>query len=247
MVDNKKSGSKILPIGIIIGIILICVVLAIAYLVLFSGILGSHDHVIKLRPAQNAAINESQQMAIKGILLSRFTEYGYPVRVDRLNDSQRPYLLVHYGDMPSDLAATIATTPGVFEMRIQGNGSEYVLSGSDIEVASAPTSNLMGQGQIAWGVDLGLTKDGAAKFRQMCIDSGATADPANHGITTMLDGRVISVQPLSNELASAISIKPVDSIAAMMGTGDTARADAKLVSTCIRSGAMPVKMEIATS
>jgi preprotein translocase subunit SecD len=252
MVDDKKGDSKKLLMGLALVVILVCVAAAAAYLVLFSGVFNGSsavENVMDLKPAGKLTVTDDQLSATKGVLLARFTEYGYKVTINTMHDDRgAPYLQVKYGDIPSDVMTSIVTTPGMFEMRIQtqGNESEHILYGDDVQSVSVPTSEKMPNGSEAWGVSFRLTEAGAAKFRQACIDSGATDDPASHPVIMLLDDKVFYEQPISPQLASDITTKPVDTLMAMTGTGDNGSDMARKVSMCLKAGAMPVKMEIVS-
>jgi preprotein translocase subunit SecD len=72
----------------------------------------------------------------------------------------------------------------------------------------------------AWSVIFGLTDQGAQKFRQACIDSGATKDPSDHPVIMLIDDSEFFFGTLSPEVAGSIDNKPLDTMMATTGIGD---------------------------
>jgi preprotein translocase subunit SecD len=250
MVDDKRNSRKIIIAGLVIGALLVCLLLAAAVLMSSGGSNGATsvqgEHVLKLK-AGSGTVTDSQLSQTKSILQNRFQERGYSASISTMRDNQsNAYVLVDYGNMPYNDAVTIATTPGVFEVRIQtsGNQSEHVLYGDDVKEISPVSS--YADANDAWGISFSLTTAGAQKFQQACIDSGATKDPDNHTVMMLLDSQVFYNKPMSSELASSISKKPADTFRAMTGTGDQGKALADQVYMCLREGSLPISLEIVS-
>lgn len=251
MVSDKKDGSRNkIMIVLAIGVILVCLLAAVIFFMTHEGVSSDKVHVLKLKLAGNNTVTDSQVSLTKSVLQNRFSERGYDVSVDTTRDDQgSAYVLVYYGNTSDGDVTSIATTPGVFEMRLRtsDNQSEHVLYGDDIQSAGGPTSFKQDNVSESWGVALQLTSTGAQKFQKACIDSGATKDPANHSVMALLDGKVFFDSPLANDLADSIAKNPVNNLLAMTGTGDPGKLMAENVSMCLQGGTLPVRLEVVSS
>lgn len=251
MVDDKRNSKKIIIAGLVIGVMLVCLLVAAAVLMSSGGSNGATsaqgEHVLKLK-AGNGTVTDSQLSQTKSILESRFQERGYSATISTMRDNQsNAYVLVDYGDTPNNDTVSIATTPGVFEMRIQtsGNESEHILFADDVKEVSSAMSYPDSNG--AWGISFSLSTSGAQKFQQACIDSGATRDPNHHYVMMLLDGHVFYNNPISGTMAGSIATKQVNTFRAMMGTGDTGKAMASQVYMCLKEGSLPISLEVVNS
>ncbi len=188
----------------------------------------------------------------KLIMETKINEYGLkntPVNTVR-DDAGNAYVLVDFAGIPYDQAMSIVGRQGKFEMRIQtqGNESAFILDSSDVQGVSEPTAHMDSSGtEPAYGVTFGLTKAGAEKFQQACIQYGATTDPNNHYVMMILDDRVFYSRPLSAELANSLKTKPEDTMIAMTGTGTEGQKMAKDVSVHMSAGSLPVNVQVVSS
>jgi preprotein translocase subunit SecD len=247
--DKKDSSRKKIMIGLAIGVILVCLLAVVIFFMTHEGISSDKDHILKLKLTGNGTIQDSQVSSAKSVLQNRFSERGYDTSVDTMRDDQgNAYLLVYYGNISDGDVTSIATTPGVFEMRIHTSDSqsEHVLYGDDIQSASAPISYPIGNTSASWGIALSLTSSGAQKFQQACIDSGAVKDPDNHSVMMLLDGKMFSDYPLSSDLADSIAKNPVEVLSAMTGTGDQVKSMAENLSMCLQGRTLPVRLEVVS-
>ena len=210
---------------------------------------------VKLKLFNNSTpdqpISEATLERTKSIMETKINEYGLkntPVNTVR-DDAGNAYVLVDFAGIPYDQAMSIVGRQGKFEMRIQtqGNDSAFILDSSDVQGVSDPASHLDNSGQAAWGVTFGLTKAGAEKFQQACIQNGATTDPNSHYVMMLLDDKVFYSRPLSPELANSLKTKAEDTMIAMTGTGDEGQKLAKDVSVHMSAGSLPVQVQVVSS
>lgn len=205
---------------------------------------------VKLKLVNNSSpnepITENTLQLTKSIMELKINAYGLqntPVSTVR-DDQGNAYVLIDFAGIPYDEAMNIVGRQGKFEMRIQtqGNQSEHILYGDDVQGVSDPTPTIEGDGTTSYGVNFGLTKAGAEKFQKACIQYGATTNPNDHYIMMLLDDQVFYSRPLSSQLASDIATRPVDQMVAMTGTGQEGQTMAKDVSVHMRSGSLPVSV-----
>lgn len=187
----------------------------------------------------------------KAIMETKINEYGLkntPVNTVR-DDQGNAYVLVDFAGIPYDEAMSIVGRQGKFEMRIQtqGNDSAFILDSSDVQGVSDPTPHMESNGETAYGVTFGLTKAGAEKFQQACIQYGATTDPNNHYVMMLLDNNTFYSRPLASELAESLKTKPEDTMIAMTGTGEEGKSLAKDVSVHMSAGSLPVSVQVVSS
>lgn len=251
-VKDKRNDSKkmIMIMSIVIGAVLICVIVVMIML-LFSSVNGGvsvpNGHVLKLKVG-NGTISNETLASTKSVLQDRFYEYDSKAVLNATRDEQgNAYIFVRYASISYSDASSLAAT-GQFEMRIPTNGSDsaYVLNASDIKSVSGPTSQTLGDGSTSWSISLMFNDTGSQKFRQAIMDSGAANDSENHSIMMLLDGQVLYSKPLAPDLAKEIAKAPVDSVQAMIGTGDEGKAEAAKINVLIRSGPLPVGTEIVS-
>lgn len=208
---------------------------------------------VKLKLVNNstpdAPVSDATLEDTKDIMEMRINEYGLKnTPVSTVRDSQNnAYVLINFAGLPYEEAMNIVGKQGVFEIRIQtqGNESVKVLDGNDVQAVSGATKQTE-VSDSAWGVPFLLTKEGAEKFRQACIDYGATTDPESHEIMMVMDGNVFYSRPLSSDLANSLKTKVVDQMVAMTGTGTEGEALAKDVSVHMKHS-LPVSVEVVSS
>jgi len=187
----------------------------------------------------------------KAIMETKINEYGLkntPVNTVR-DDQGNAYVLVDFAGIPYDEAMSIVGRQGKFEMRIQtqGNDSAFILDSSGVQGVSDPTPHMESNGETAYGVTFGLTKDGAEKFQQACIQYGATTDPNNHYVMMLLDNNTFYSRPLADELAESLKTKPEDTMRAMTGMGEEGKSLARDVSVHMSAGSLPVSVQVVSS
>ena len=155
------------------------------------------------------------------------------------------YVRIEMAGVDMKEAQDIVGKQGLFEIRIQttGNETEHVLYGDRVISVQNPTKTTSG----VWGVGFSLDNEGAQTFRQKCIDTGATTNPAAHNINMYLDGEEVYSAPLSADLAKSIAQSPVNSLSASTGTGDEGYEKAKELEVHLRAGALPVEVKVAGS
>lgn len=247
VVDKKNDGSrKKVLIGLAIGAIIVCLLATAVILVMFNGASPGSEHVLKLKLTGNGSISDSQLSLTKSVLLFRFNQLGQDVSASTMRDGQgNAFVVVNYSNLSDDKAVSIATTPGVFEMRIQttGNDSAHVLYGEDVASVSSPKSFAY---QSGWGIPIMLTQNGAKQLQQACIQYGATTDPDSHPIIMRLDGVEFNREPLASDLASSISKAPVLQMNIMLGNGTTSQAQAENIYIQMSGGSLPVSLEVVS-
>lgn len=244
-VKPKKSPS-VLIIALIIGAA-VCLLAVVAILVVNGGP-HKQPNLLTLVIAGNNASSNDKISAATSVLRDRFNALGCDASVSQIIDNNgRAFIYVFYGNISTDRVTAIATTPGHFEMQIQtaGNQSDYVLSDTDIKSASCSVEPGTINGSAISGVSIVMTPDGAAKFRQKCIEVNATGDPLNHSIITIMDGQRISAIPLSTSLGNRLPSNPVDVLVITTGSGDEGLSMAEKLSASLAGGELPAPLKVA--
>ena len=252
--DKAGVLRKLLTVGVV-GIIFVCLVIAVAIFAIYYfglNVTTTHPfpHSILIRPAGNATMSDDQIGSTMEIIYSRFTDQGYNVSLaTHRSESGVPYMTIWYDDIPPDTLAATVTKPGVFELRIQtsGNESEHAFFGNEIYDVQPPQLVPINH-TWQWSVSFSLTNASREEYRRACIDSGATLDPANHTVMMLLDDKVIYAVPMSPHIAQVIaqdtSAQQIVGMIVVTGTGDRGKEIAGNLSMCLKSGALPVKMEV---
>lgn len=247
--DNIDGSGKKIIIALAAGAILVCLLAAAALVIWSYGGTSAQPDVLKLRFADNGNVSDDQLTQTKSVVEGRFKTLDSGARAETMRDEQgNAFVLVHYGNIAYDDAASIATVPGVFEIRIQtqDNQSEHVLYGDDVKTASDPVQSASPGGPVTWDTTVELTESGAQKFRQACIDTGATNDTASHPVMMSLDNKTFRSAPLSPGLADTIDHKPADVLLITTGTGDQGKAKAEQLIAFLRGGMLPARLEIVS-
>lgn len=152
------------------------------------------------------------------------------------------YIMIDFAGVGLSDARGLVETPGRFEIRIQTTGNEtvHVLYGDAIEsvgvVGQDPSSG-------AYNVPFTLNEEGARSLQQMSISTGATINPSAHYLLMLLDDEVVYGAPLSPSAASQLNTMPIYSWQA----GTSSREEARELQIHLRSGALPVNVEIVSS
>lgn len=130
---------------------------------------------------------------------------------------------------------------GKFEIKIQvqGNQTEHVLYGDQITSVDAP-ENERGE----WGVPFELSDKGAQSIRDAVIKYGAVTDPNAHYLSMYLDNDLVFSAPLSPELAKNMQYEPLKNLVANTGSGDSGQKMAKKLMIYLRTGALPVPVDV---
>jgi preprotein translocase subunit SecD len=155
------------------------------------------------------------------------------------------YLLIDLAGIDMTTAREIAAKPGKFEIKIQveGNKTEHVLYGTDIRNVD-PIQKQQGE---SWGVPFELSDAGAEALREAAIKYGAVTNPGAHNLIMYLDENVVFDAPLAPELAKNIQSVPQKSLVATTGQGDDGQTKARELQIHLRSGALPVNVEVIGS
>lgn len=188
-------------------------------------------------------VTETTRDETKKILEDKLNRLGLkeiPIRT--VGDN---YLLIDLAGIDMTTAREIAAKPGKFEIKIQveGNQSEHVLYGSDIRSVE-PIQKQQGE---SWGVPFELSDAGAEALRDAAIKYGAVTNPNAHNLIMYLDNNVVFDAPLAPELARNIQSVPVKSLVATTGQGDDGQTKARELQIHLRSGALPVNVEVIGS
>jgi preprotein translocase subunit SecD len=253
MLDNLSTDDKLDDPGkkiIVImaaGAVLICLLIAAAILIWSSAGTAMLTQEVVLKFTGNETVTDEQLAQTKSVLQERFKEFGSDVAVSTARDEQdNAFVRIRYSYLPYDYVVSLATIPGVFEMRVQtqDNQSEHVLFGDDVGNVSGPLEMPRVSGTTTWGASIELTPSGARKFQNACVEAGATSDPMSHQIMMSLDGNTFHSAPLSTELASKVNTTPPDYLMLMAGTGDAGKAAAEKLVAVLESGTLPVPLEV---
>lgn len=245
--DMQGKGGKLPVIGLYAIAVIVCLLFAIAFIVIYDYGHLSYPNTIRLSFAGNGTISSDQLSATTTVLQERFKALGIGASISTASDvSGHTFVDVNYGNASGDLVKEIATMPGHFEMRIQttGNQSAHVLNGSEITTASlSRTSD--SNGTARWGATILLSPAGAQLFQAACVGYNATVDPENHTIIMLLDGAVISSAPLSTGLADQIEAGKIDTLVINAGNSDAGNVIAAKICACIASRELPVPLKLA--
>ena len=195
-----------------------------------------------------AGVGKDTADTIKRTLESKVNSLGTnDVKVNILTglNGVAQYVRVEMAGVDMQEAQEIVGKQGLFEIRIQTTGeeTEHVLYGDAVISVQNPSKTTSG----VWGVGFSLSNEGAAKFQQACIETGATKNPNAHNINMYLDGEEVYSAPLSSDLAASIAKSPVNTLSASTGMGDEGYEKAKELEVHLRAGALPVEVQIAGS
>lgn len=243
MAGDKQGKLTISPV-IIAAIVTVLAVLAV---LIWSYYNPALPNSVELKVTGNETISGERLSTIGSILQERFKAGGYRVAIEPY--SENASLVLRYDKIPYDDLRSIATAQGVFEMRIQtgDNQSDLILYGDDVQDVGIPTPFKYLNGTADWDVIIQLSPSGAEKFKQACIDSGATKDTASHPVIMLLDNKKIYSRPISAELAGEISTRLFNSLSARIGTGDEGKAMADKLYVCLKGGALPCTIEVGNT
>lgn len=163
-----------------------------------------------------------------------------------LNNVAR-YIRVELAGVDMNQAQAIVGKQGKFEIRIQttGNQTEHVLYGDSITSVQNPSQEPPGSN--TWGVGFTLNEAGASAFRAAAIQYGATVDPENHHLQMLLDNRTVYSAPLSKDLAGKVQTENIRQLFASTGQGKYGMQQATNLEIHLRSGALPVDVNVAGS
>ncbi len=156
------------------------------------------------------------------------------------------YVRVELAGVDMATAQEIVGRQGKFEIRIRTSGNEtaHVLYGDQITFVGLPQRD---PESGKWGVSFTLSDQGAAAFRQACIDYGAVDAPEAHPLTMFLDNSTVFSAPLQESLAEQLRTQPIRGLFASTGTGEEGMNDAIALEIHLRAGALPVEVAIAGS
>lgn len=152
------------------------------------------------------------------------------------------YIQIDFAGVELSEARELISTPGKFEIRIQtiGNETEHVLYGDAIEsvgvVGNDPSTGV-------YYVPFTLNEAGAKALQQAAIKTGATTNPNAHHLIMMLDDEIVYSAPLSPDAASQLNTYPNSAWQA----GTSSAQEAKTLLIHLRSGALPVNVEIVSA
>lgn len=154
------------------------------------------------------------------------------------------YILMDFAGIDLTEAKEIALKPGKFEIRIQtiGNQTKHVLYGDDI--ASVGVS---GYHDNQWFTPFTLSEEGARALQKAAIETGATVNPDAHWLMMYLDEVKIYGAPLSSSAASKLQQTPIYAWEASTGADEDSQTQAKQLQIHLRSGALPVNVELVGS
>ncbi|MCQ8894639.1 MAG: preprotein translocase subunit SecD [Methanolinea sp.] len=157
------------------------------------------------------------------------------------------YIRVELAGISLTQAKEIVGKQGKFEIRIHttGNETEHVLYGDSITTVGVPSHEP--PGSTVWGVSFTLSQEGAAKFQEGAIRTGAVENPDAHYLDMVLDGTIVYSAPLSHELAAKLAVEQIRQLYASTGSGNAGLEAAKNLEIHLRAGALPVGVTVAGS
>lgn len=151
------------------------------------------------------------------------------------------YILIDFAGISLEEAQKYVEKPGKFEIRIvtSGNESVHVLYGESIDSVNAVGRLPSG----LWAVPFTLNEEGALALQNAAIVTGATLNPMAHELMMILDDDIVYSAPLSGSAASQLTTGAIYSWQATCTTEEEARE----LQIHLRSGALPVNVEIIGS
>jgi preprotein translocase subunit SecD len=172
-------------------------------------------------------VDKDTMNVVTSVLDKRLNIFG--VKDVKVRASGNQNVIVEIAGVQPDQVAKIVGTPGKFIAKI---GNDTVLTGADIVSVEAP---IITDNQYA--VPFKVTVAGADKFAQLA--EGKAGQPVN----MYLDDRLITSPEVSAELAAG---NPSTSVQISGGaeSKEAAEAQGKEIQTLLKSGALPVKVEI---
>lgn len=139
-----------------------------------------------------------------------------------------------------DQPALIAEFDGTDIVAVYRLGPAALL-GTDVDEAlPGQAGSTIGAG---WAVNLSLSRDGADKFQDLTRDAaGAPIGSPRRIIAIVLDGRVVTAPPVSEQVNPAIGISGGQA-QITTGNDDEAREEAEDLAIVLRYGSLPVPLE----
>lgn len=245
---GRDISWKSMALGLVVCAILVCLLGGILLLFMASGSPPALTNSMSLKLTGNGTVTDDELLSAKNTLQKRFDALDYNVSISPTRDSLSTVgLTANYDNISSDKMAMLATTPGLIDVRIQtaGNESQHILYGDEIASARVLSSGADANGSEMWGISILLTSSGARGMQQACIQYGATTDSVNHSISFLLDGKPFYSAPLSSGLAGEMAGHPVEAYTLSTGPGDAGKNMADLATACLRSGVLPLRIEVA--
>jgi len=196
--------------------------------------------------SKTTGVGKETADSIKRTLESKLNSLGtndVKITLTPAGDTSK-YARVELAGVNVSEAQELLGSQGKFEIKIATtNGEEkYVLSGESVVSVQSPARDMTSG---SWGVGFTLNEEGAKKFQQACIETGATTNPSAHNISMYLDGEQIFSAPLASSLASSLAHSPTNQMQATVGGGDEGKKKAEELEIHLRSGALPVEVKIA--
>lgn len=156
------------------------------------------------------------------------------------------YVRVELAGVDMNEAQEIVGRQGKFEIRIQtvGNETDHVLFGDAITSVGNPEKDTRSG---VWGVPFTLSEDGALALQQAAIKYDMTTNPEDHYLIMILDNQTVFNAPMVEDAAAKLQTSPNRQWSASTGTGDHGLSDANRLNIHLKSGALPVSVNIAGS
>lgn len=195
---------------------------------------------------KSAGVSSTTAESAKRTLESKLNSLGTnDVKINIMSSGDTAqYVRVELAGVNITEAQELLGSQGKFEIRIETSdgGEKYVLSGDSITSVQSPSKDTTSG---SWGVGFTLNEDGAKKFQQACIETGATTNPSAHNISMYLDDEQIFSAPLATDLAKSLAKSPTYKMQATVGSGDEGLKKAQELEIHLRSGALPVDVKTA--
>jgi len=181
--------------------------------------------VIVLEAATEETPTDEQMDAVSNMMRTRLDELGYTEANISLQGSNQVRVEIPSLDNPTDAAEFLGATA---QLEFWNANNEVVLTGADIETASAQYGQVKELGGSENYVELKLTDEGVQKFS--AATAAAVSAPAGQNyISIVMDGVVLSSPAVENQIT--------DDTCVISGDFDAERAN-KLAAQ-IRAGQLP--------
>jgi preprotein translocase subunit SecD len=218
--------------AILMGALIIISIISISTIGIQQGLDLKGGSLIQLQLEK--PVDDDTMSVITAVLDKRLNIYG--VKDVKVRSSGDRIVIVEMAGVTPEEVERLIGNPGNFEAKI-GNQSEPALTG--VDVTNVEMYEITG---TEWNVPFSVSAEGARKFAEMARGKGGEK------VHMFLDGEAITNKPptLAPELANG---EPSTRISVTGGadTPEEAEAEAKEIYTVLKTGSIPVKIEVVGS
>ncbi|MCS4541753.1 MAG: preprotein translocase subunit SecD [Euryarchaeota archaeon] len=197
---------------------------------------GGTKVILKLE--KQVAIEEME--TIRSILQTRLNSYGLKdIKVRAWGDQ---FVSVDIAGATPEEAEGIIGKPGKLEVKMK---NITAFTGGELKAVYAPTIEAFPT--RTWGIPFTLNDEGAKKFMEVAVETKAT-DNRSIPVDMYLDDKLVNSAPISPELGQDLErgTQQRELVITTGGVDEAAKKEAYRIYAILRSGSLPVKIEIVS-